>query len=751
MLSEPSRRSASISTRDFVKADAAPDSEPAGSAWAGAETLWVASLALLIILPGYQFGPTIIRFFGRGGLTETVEWLIYLLVVVGLPTGALIVMRLRSVRLQAAVKAALLVVIAAEAVVYLARSQLRAVGVAAALSIITVAFAARVDDRDASRPAMLPNIQSWVVPVLVGTAAWMSAGALVSWSDATSWYLASAGRITVLTTTLAVSILAVRATFRAALAPVATGATAKVLTFLGTGILLALSFRTNPVLELYHWQAYVGPMQQLRQGGWLLWDAPAQYGVLAILIPTLFPGNAWQSFYLFQAMCNAVAALLMFWALGGTRASTSRIILATTVTATTLFFRPRSATLLIAGQMTPSGGPVRFIWPFVMLAFLFSYYRKSPKREVGVDRPDWQFELRGHLIWLASVCWSVEAGIYCSAVWFPAYVLYLMQRAVTARHSGRSRSEAARLVLRSVAVPTSALVLIVGVVSLFYAGMIGHSPDWSSYFEYALLYSGGFRALPVDPSGSVWFLLVIFLSISTAVVMYLFRDPGHPRVMVLAGAWGGVWAISSYFVSRSHAANLLSIATFLVFAAAITLRVIADQPAESWHGLIRVAFVPMFVAPVALTVAHPAFVSEISKPQLSYGSFTEQIPLMEPSLNQLLIEAGAKPSDPVVRIGDGRLMLPAWPPRDSRGKKVVSPYSWLPKQYEIIGTLPPERRQKYIDRMARHLQLSGWLIHVKAGGIPDFDKQLSDIQRTHVETKRFENEDWIVSWYQIKR
>lgn len=82
---------------------------------------------------------------------------------------------------------------------------------------------------------------------------------------------------------------------------------------------------------------------------------------------------------------------------------------------------------------------------------------------------------------------------------------------------------------------------------------------------------------------------------------------------------------------------------------------IADPPKESWHGLVRVAFVPMFVAPVALTVAHPSFVREITTPQLSYESFTEQIPLMEPSLNQLLVEAGAKPSDPVVRIGDARL------------------------------------------------------------------------------------------------
>jgi hypothetical protein len=733
-----------------LKTERAQESEPAGSAWAGAETLWIASLALLIILPGYQFGPAIIRFFGRGGQTETVEWLVYLLVLVGLPIAAFIVMRLMSARLESAVKAGVLIVLATEAVVYLARSQWRAVGPALALSIITVALVNRVDEQNDSRPGTRPNIVSWVVPVLVGTAAWMSAGGLVSWADATGWYLASAGRIAVFAATFAVSILAVRATFRSSARTSQSRAGARILTLLGAAILLALSFRTNPVLELYHWQAYVGPMQELRQGGWLLWDAPAQYGVLSILIPALFPGNAWQSFYVFQALCNAVVALIMFWALGGTRSSVSRIVLATALTATTLFFRPRSATLLIAGQMTPSGGPVRFIWSFVMLAFLFSYYNKSAKREVPEDRADWQFELWGHLIWLGSVCWSVESAIYCSAVWFPAYALYLTTRVTNARRSGRSWRDSARLLLRSVAVPVGALVLIVGCVSLFYAGTIGHFPDWRSYFEYALLYSGGFRALPIDPSGSVWFLLIIFLSISTAAVIYVFRDPGHPRVMVLAGAWGGVWAISSYFVSRSHAANLLSIATFLVFAAAITLRVIADQPRESWHGLIRVAFVPMLVAPVVLTVAHPAFVSEITKPQLSYGSFTEQIPLMEPSLNQLLIEAGAKPTDAFVRIGDGRLMLPAWRPRETGGRKVVGPYSWLPKQYEIIGTLPPDRRQKYIDRLARNLHLSGWLIHSKTGGIPDFDKQLSDIQRTHVETRRFENKDWIVSWYQNK-
>ena len=722
-------------------------------AWDLTEPLWIASLALLIVLPGYQFGPAIIRFFGRGGLRETVEWLTYLSVLVVFPIGAFTVMwilpRVASPRGQSIVKGALLGSLVIQVAVYLAKAHWQAIVAATVLSLITVVSLDYRKGRSAS-PAQRLGAADRTVQILVGISAWMSAGSLVTWTDATPWFLASAGRIIVFAIVFAISILAMRRTFRVSPSAHTRSIATKALTVLGVLVLLALSFRTNPVLELYHWEAYVGPMQELRQGGWLLWDAPAQYGFLSILIPTLFPGNAWQSFYLFQALCNAVVAMLMFWALGGTQFSSARIALATLLTATTLFFRPRDAALLIAGQMTPSGGPVRFIWPFVMLAFVFRFYRNAIKRDGRDDLADSRFELWGHLIWLGSVCWSVEAGIYCSGVWFPAFALFLIQRASHDSSMGRSRAEVGRRILRSIALPIGALISIVAVVALIYRFTLGVFPDWMGYFEYAFLYGGGFRSLPIDPSGSIWFLLIIFLAISTAGVIYLFRDPGHPRVLVIAGAWGGVWAISSYFIPRSHPANLLSIATFLIFAAAITLRVIADQPPESWHGLIRAALVPIFVAPVVLTLAHPLFASEITKRQLSYGSFTEQIPLMEPSLNALLVEAGARPTDPVVRIGDGRLMLPAWRARDSLGARVVSPYSWLPKQYEIIGTLPPDRRRKYIDRMADHLRSSGWLIHSKADGIPDFDRQLSDIQRTHVETRRFENKDWIVSWYQIK-
>ena len=738
--------------------DATLDRNVLRSAWAELEPLWIAGAALLIIAPGYQWGASVIRFFGRGGRTETVEWCVYLALLVGFPVLAAVVAYVlpsagtRS--LAAVAKKVLVVFLVGEAIVFAATSGGLGMLAACAMSAATVFL---VTDRARIREAFGRDrktlLAHYLALLFVGTSAWMSAGSLVSWTDATKWFIATPARIVVLVVTFWLTGRAFRS------APVATHKTTsetmlpRAVTAAGVIILVLLSFRTYPVLELYHWEAYVGPMQELRQGGWLLWDNPAQYGLLAILLPTLFPGNAWQSFYLFQGLCNVIVALLMFWAIRGVRPSAKRNVVATALTATTLFFRPRSATLLLAGQMTPSGGPVRFIWSFIMLAFVFIHYRRlaAEPNDGGRSSRHTRYAVWGNVIWLASILWSVEAAIYCSAVWIPAYWIALLQRFVRDKRADGNSSRAIRRLLVSVALPFVVLGALVVVNSAVYRVLLGHFPDWMSYFEYALLYGGGFRALPVDPTGSVWFLFMIFFAISTAAVVYLWRDPTDPRASVLAGAWGGVWAISSYFVSRSHPANLLSIATFLVFAAAITVSVLETEGWESWHNLFRVAVVPVFAVPIVLTIAHPAFIKEILTPQLSYGSFTEQIPLMEPSLNDLLVKAGAKPDDAIVRIGDGRLMLPAWRATGPGRTHLVSPYSWLPKQYEIIGTLPAARRQKYIDRMAAHLRLSGWLVHSKTGGIADYPQQIADISRTHVETKRYENKDWIVSWYQLKQ
>lgn len=735
--------------------DAPLDGRIARPSWIQIEPLWIPALALLIIIPGYEWGAAIIRFFGRGGRTETVEWAVYLSLLAGFPIAVALMVYVLPLagkaQLELFIKRALLLFLAAESIAYVARSQVRSIAAAGAMAVLTVLFLTGrslwLADRAGQRE-MLPRVAAML---FIGTCAWMSAAALVSWSDATTWFTANPVRLGVFLLAFGITVFALRSWPPENAEVESRVRRERIVTVAGVIVLLALSFRTNPILELYHWEAYVGPMQGLRQGGWLLWDNPAQYGILSILLPTIFPGNAWQSFYLFQGICNAIVALLMFWALRGVRPSSVRDVVAIALTATTLFFRPRTATILLAGQMTPSGGPVRFIWSFVMLAFVFIHYRRTVAPPDQPAQRDLRFAVWGNLIWIGSILWSAEAAIYCSAIWFPAYAIHLLRRAAGDRRAGEPARAIALRSLLLVTSPFAALASMVVAIGAFYRLTLGHFPDWMGYIEYALLYGGGFRALPIDPSGSVWFLLVVFFAISMAAVIYLSRDAFNPRVMVLAGAWCGVWATSSYFVSRSHPANLLSIATFLVFAVAISLMVLDLERREPWHEYFRVAIVPIFTIPIVLTIGHPGFVSQITTSQLAYSSFTDQIPLMEPSLNELLLKAGAKPGDPVVRIGDGRLVLPAWRPTAPESPRIVSPYSWLPKQYEIIGTLPASRRRKYIKRIADHLRLSGWLVHTKFDEIADYAQQIADISETHVETRRFENKDWIVSWYQLRK
>ena len=38
---------------------------------------------------------------------------------------------------------------------------------------------------------------------------------------------------------------------------------------------------------MYHWQPYVGVLEMMNQGGFLLWDTPSTYGFLSIITPYL--------------------------------------------------------------------------------------------------------------------------------------------------------------------------------------------------------------------------------------------------------------------------------------------------------------------------------------------------------------------------------------------------------------------------------------------------------------------------------
>jgi len=513
--------------------------------------------------------------------------------------------------------------------------------------------------------------------------------------------------------------------------------------YVAIAALAAFSFRTFPVVEFYHWGFYIGPIEQMRQGGRLLWDTPSQHGFLSLIIPTILPGRAWASFWFFQATLFALVAAMMYVSFRRLGSRGTNGLFAFVVTFTTLFFRPRSESMILPAQMTPSGGPVRFLWCFVLLAFITGYFfRPSEKQSTR------GFTIGGTAIWLASILWSPGGAIYCTAIWFSSYGVFLVERMIEWRKTGATSSNAWRRLAKNASIPIVGAAALILAVTLIYAAIFGALPDWRGYCEYLPLYSrGGYGAHPIDPTGPIWYLMLLFLGLST-ILFCVAADIHDPRLVVLAGVWGGAWAVGSYFVGESRPVNALSLTPFLLFCAAIALRVIGADRSTRWYAMIVAGMVPAFAIPIALTLGHSGLPAALTHEQLSPARFTDQLPRMEPALLEVLFNADAQPGDSYVRIGDGRLMLPAWTTSDRRGA-VMSDRSWLPKPYAIIGSLSPERRQVYIDRNAESDSSGGWLIQSKHDTLPGKAALLAQIERTRHEVKRFENADWIVSWMAI--
>jgi hypothetical protein len=704
-----------------------------------AEPLWIAALALLIILPGYQFGPAIIQFFGRGGRKETVEWLIYMsLLFAYAPLIWILVVFLPgkfSSRTILRVRWGIIGVAMLELGLYLASANwvfIASAGFASVLSLVALGYAK--SGRGESHLGFGRVLLRFAPLVVVAAFGTMCAAAIISWGDALVWLTSSPRTLIALVATTALTLVVFRS-FREANEEGRSWL--RWWDYLAIGALVVFSFRTYPIVEFYHWGFYIGPIEQLRQGGLLLWDTPSQYGFLSLLIPTALPGNAWVSFWFYQSVIFAVTAFLMYWGFRRLGSSWMNSLFSLVITFTTLFFRPREQLLILPAQMTPSGGPVRFVWCFILLAFIAHNYFSSP--ESFARR---RFGVCGTLIWLASILWSAEAAIYCSGIWFSAYAVFLTQQEA----AGNNVWLVCRRLASRGLILVGALAGLFGLIALLYRAFAGTIPDFRGYLEYALLYSrGGFGALLVDPSGSVWYLLLLFFAVSTMAGMYLSIDRRDPRLIVLAGVWGGAWSVGSYFAGRSHPVNALSLLPFLLFSMAIALRLLTRDRERRWHRFVIIALVPAFIMPAVLTLGHAGFPALATHTQVPPSHITEQVPTMEPSLYALLAESGARPTDSFVRIGDGRLMLPSWP-ADSAGSRTTSTRSWLPKPFEIIGSLSPERRQIYIDRNTKSVPSDGWLIHSKKGGVGNYPELKEQIERVRHETRHFENADWMLSW-----
>ncbi|HVF39112.1 MAG TPA: hypothetical protein VM939_04365 [Gemmatimonadaceae bacterium] len=700
------------------------------------EPLWVTALASMAMVLGIHWIPALVRLAGRGGRVETAEWLVYLLLGFAFPILVLLIgwigPRRVSDRWFHLLFTGMGAFVLATGALFLMRSGLTAALISLFIaSAVTFGWIVRQRGdggygRGLSRTHMATT-------AIVCAIAWSAAFRLASWESGAGWITQSPlTPVILILVTIAAILVFTRGDvdsprrWRISIADIPA-----LLVF------LFLSFRTFPIAEFYHWSFWVGPIEAVRQGGWLLWDVPSQYGFLSILVPSAVPApNGWAALYVVQGFLYMLVAVGLYVLLRSFRRNYIGYLLALAVTVTTLFFRPRTETLLLAAQMTPAGGPMRFFWPFAILAVVLWKYERG--NAVSFRR----FALTGTVVWVAGVGWSAESAIYCTGAWIAAYGVATVQRYSATR---MTETRALRKLLTAIALPFVATGVWVGATTIVYRVVEGHGPDWTAYYEYALLFSGGYSALPIDHSGPVWYLAAMFGLVSTAGIYFIRSSPLHDRVMVIAASWGTVWSISSYFVSRSHPVNLLSLVPLLLVACLLAFHV-ARPLDQRWLQIARLVFIPLIAVPPALTLAHSDFVQELGRPQMSPAEIASQMPSMEKSLVSLAVQAGMTDSDPVFYVSEGKFIMPPWPIGPDKVVR-TNETSWMPKPYEMIGTLPASRRDTYMNRFRERMGIGGWLIQRKADINPAYADLLDTLETSFQRVSAHENELWIIERY----
>ncbi|TMQ33157.1 MAG: hypothetical protein E6K70_14620, partial [Planctomycetota bacterium] len=224
------------------------------------------------------------------------------------------------------------------------------------------------------------------------------------------------------------------------------------------------------LVPYHHWGVMIGPAELVRQGGWLLWDVPAQYGFLSTLTLAWLPTHSvWQSLYLVHAVLLCGVACFLFLLLRSLGTGLSNYCFSLVVTLAAVCLIPGWPPLLTGSYFVPAVSPFRFFWCYALLAVILWAVRTEPR-----DRLQKRILGLGCTAWLVGSLWSGESMAYCATIWLPAYFFLLLRRACAlypAPGQGRLRLPAVAVGL---AWPPLLLLTAVAGIAGYYAAVLGH-------------------------------------------------------------------------------------------------------------------------------------------------------------------------------------------------------------------------------------------------------------------------------------
>jgi len=345
----------------------------------------------------------------------------------------------------------------------------------------------------------------------------------------------------------------------------------------------------------------------------------------------------------------------------------------------------------IGSEHYPSVGAMRFIWCYVLVGLLAAGYARGYQ----IHHPT-RVLAAGTLAWLMACWWSAEAGIFATVIWLPSALTLMWLRNAHARE-----------MLRNVAVALGALLVSTLLVEFVYLVALRHGPDWIGFFEFGLLYQGGYGAAPLTTFGGVW-LLVSTFAVTIALPLYCWYAKKLEGLPLLIGAAAAQWATASYFVVRSadnNVDNLIPIQLLTLFAAILVIS--REEIPVAVGGILRLFVVPIAAVTCGLVWSTWPFVPQagyFARAPGNWGAVARPIP---PAARVLLTRNGLGPSSAVLYIGPTifQLLPPQWP-----GSPAL-PHLWTPGLPSLlIAQLPLDRQILYVKRFSATEPAGGYTL-----------------------------------------
>lgn len=481
-------------------------------------------------------------------------------------------------------------------------------------------------------------------------------------------------------------------------------------------IFLELALRTDGLLAdwvPYHRMYFIAPAEFVRHGHYLLWDVPSQYGFLSILTLALIPTKSvWQGLYLLTALLLTAQALCVFALLRHGRRGYVNYVVSLLVPAA-IFLSSVASRYPFGPRLYPQAG-LRFFWPVALL--MIAYFTYASRKDTRRAR---YWRAIGWIAWGGSVAWSFETGVWATCIWIPFVVC---EAAIALFLERRGPLASAKLMLRRMYPLAAIPALLWLAVETFFFARLHHAPDWQGYVEFNLTYAA-------DPTyhvqthffGSGWVLISVFAGVLSTALTLLYKRKIE-TLPLLAGCWFGVWGVAVYFVGEPYD-NHVNLILGVVLVAFLILSNVCRQNGAFSDGRFVPglwAIVPLLVICMTTSYGEPSRAAQMTMPFTRGYAFSpeQRLPAISGELARIIRRAGITERDEMilpnspdwVKISNG-LVMPFV--RNPHGN-TYEVYAWLPVSpsgaANTLYTLPPDRRQIYLDRFLNTTPHAGWLI-----------------------------------------